>query len=100
MASVLTACGGAQTPGCNGSDDPVYGGRRTGACFASSSPVDAVVTAGAAAAAWAVVGCTVNGCTPPYRCNTQTKLCEAIHCDENESCPPAYECDLIEHRCK
>lgn len=97
--SALSACGGAQQGDCYATaGDGTQ--QRTGGCFQSNSAADALVAVGVAATATAVVGCTVNGCLPPYRCNEATKLCEMIHCDENEPCPAAYTCDLETHRCE
>jgi hypothetical protein len=68
---------------------------------ASGNAGEAVGTAVAAGAAFAVVGCTVNGCEPPYRCNGKTKLCERIACGEGKSsCPAGYACDPEDNRCK
>jgi hypothetical protein len=67
----------------------------------SNSPVEAAATAAAAGAAWAAVGCTVNGCSPPFRCNPDTKMCERIPCQEGgNNCPPAYSCDPDDHVCR
>jgi len=99
LAVPLASCGGAQSVSCNQNDMTRTGPSYQG-CFVSNDPVDAVVAAGFAAAAWAVVGCTVNGCMPPYRCNPQTKLCESIDCDESSHCPAAYECNLVTHECQ
>jgi hypothetical protein len=80
-------------------EDPVTGSE-TQCAATSGDPAEAAVTAGIAAGAWGVVGCTVNGCEPPYRCNHESKQCERIRCDENESsCPPGYMCDPIKHVC-
>ena len=76
----------------------------TSACAsdeASGSYAEAAGTVAAAGAAWGVVGCTSNGCEPPFRCNGETKQCERIRCGEGEStCPPAYNCDLKDQLCK
>jgi hypothetical protein len=79
--------------------DPVTGSER---CQTSSGDYgEAAATAVAATAAWGVVGCTVNGCQPPFRCNQETKQCERIRCTEgNASCPPAYVCDPKDQLCK
>ena len=65
----------------------------------SDSMGNAAVAAGAAAATWAVVGCTVNGCAPPTQCNTKTKQCEPIPCDGPSACPTGYECAEDTHTC-
>jgi hypothetical protein len=79
--------------------DPITGQSRCQQ--ASGSYGEAVGTAVAAGAAWAVVGCTVNDCEPPFRCNHDTKLCERIRCSEGRnSCPPAYSCDPVDHVCR
>jgi hypothetical protein len=62
---------------------------------------EAAATAAASAAAWTAVGCTANGCEPPFRCNADTKMCERIPCGEGEgACPPTYICDPDDHLCK
>jgi hypothetical protein len=101
-ALVLAACcvllGGCATgEACQ--RDAITGMQR---CQPASGDVgEAVGTAAAATVAWAAVGCTVNGCEAPYRCNGETKLCERIHCDEGEDvCPPGYACDLEDHVCR
>ena len=68
---------------------------------ASGSYGEAIGTAAVAGGAWAVAGCTVNGCEPPYRCNGETKMCERIACGEALSaCPPGYNCDPDDNLCK
>ncbi len=68
---------------------------------ASGNYGEAAVTAIAAGAAWGAVGCTVNDCEPPFRCNQETKFCERIRCGEGDSrCPPAYTCDPVDHVCR
>lgn len=71
-------------------------------CNASSGDYgEAIGTAAVAAGSWAVVGCTVNGCEAPFRCNGKTKMCERISCGEGQgSCPPAYNCDPKDNLCK
>ena len=79
--------------------DPITGSE-TRCAATSGDPGEAAVTAGIAAGAWGVAGCTINGCEPPYRCNTETKQCERIHCDESKSsCPRGYTCDPVRHVC-
>jgi hypothetical protein len=68
---------------------------------ASGDYGEAAATAAAAAVAWTAVGCTVNGCAAPFRCNADTKMCERIPCGEGQgSCPPTYVCDSDDHLCK
>jgi hypothetical protein len=79
--------------------DPITGADRCQP--ASSSYAEAVGTAAAATAAFGAVGCTLNDCEPPFRCNQKTKLCERIRCGEGKgTCPPAYTCDLQQGVCK
>ena len=96
LAVALAACASGPSV-CK--KDPITGSRQ---CQRSSGdPAEAAVTAGAATASWAVVGCTVNGCQPPYTCNTKTKLCERITCEEGtKRCPPGYTCDAEDFLCK
>ena len=103
LRSITIALACALLAGCASSQ----GCRRnqiTGAqdCQPASGDVgEAVGTAAVATAAWAAVGCTVNGCEAPYRCNGETKMCERIRCDEGGgSCPPGYACDLEDHVCR
>jgi hypothetical protein len=78
--------------------DPATGAERCSTV--SGNYGEAAVTATAAAASWAVVGCDVNGCEPPYRCNPETKLCERIRCGEGVgSCPAGYTCDPVKGVC-
>src|SRR5262245_45866405 len=74
--------------------DPVTGSER---CQHTGGAPEAAVTGGMAAGLWAAKGCTINGCEPPFTCNTKTKLCERQACSEAVSCPPGYECsgDLV-----
>lgn len=65
----------------------------------SRSPTEAAVGAGAAAASWAVVGCTLNGCPPPDRCNPQTKLCETTSCHSDRDCGAGFHCDASSSHC-
>jgi hypothetical protein len=60
---------------------------------------EAAVTAGAATGAWVAVGCTVNGCELPYRCNEKTKQCEPLQCTSNSDCA-GYGCDQSSGRCR
>ncbi len=66
----------------------------------TNSPGEAAATAGAAAGAWAVVGCTVNGCPAPYRCNTKTKQCESAFCTRDADCGLGFACDVALSRCR
>jgi hypothetical protein len=94
----LFLAGGCAT-GAACTRDPITGQSRCQQ--ASGSYVEAAGTAVAAVAAWGVVGCTVNDCEPPFRCNRDTKLCERIRCSEGRnSCPPAYNCDPVDQVCK
>ena len=92
---LLFAC--ASSEACR--RDPITGMQR---CQPASGNVgEAVGTAAAATVAWTAVGCTVNGCVAPYRCNESTKACERIRCDEGSaSCPPGYACDPEDRVCK
>ena len=90
------------TPACATSTacrpDPIGGPEH---CYTTSDSMGAAaVHAGAAAATWAAVGCTVNGCIPPMQCNAQSKLCEPIPCKEQSACPTGYACDLTRNRCQ
>ena len=81
--------------------DPVTGSEQCS--MVSDSPGEAAATAAASAATWGVVGCTVNGCQPPFTCNAKTKLCERIRCHESTgtgACPPGYSCDPVKDVCK
>jgi hypothetical protein len=93
---VLSACATGQAA-CK--KDPVTGSEQCQP--ASGNYGEAAVTAGAAVGGWAVAGCTINGCEPPYRCNPDTKMCERIACGEGKrSCPPGYVCDESDGLCK
>jgi hypothetical protein len=95
FCAALGACASSQA--CQ--RDPITGSDRCQP--ASGSPAEAAATAVAAGAAWGAVGCTVNGCEPPFRCNGETKMCERIPCDEGTSgCPPGYACDPEDRVCK
>jgi hypothetical protein len=95
-ALVLTACA-TGSEACR--RDPITGSQQCQP--ASGDYTEAVGTAAAATAAWAAVGCTVNGCEPPFRCNGETKMCERIRCAEGkQSCPAGYSCDLADGVCK
>jgi hypothetical protein len=68
--------------------------------YSSTSATNAAILAGAAAASWAVVGCKVNGCLLPFRCNEVTKQCERAKCSERQSCPHGWECDSERGDCR
>ena len=90
------SCSGDSTLQCK--KDAITGSEQ---CYrVSDSGGEAAVMAGAATAGWAVAGCTVNGCLGAFRCNEKTKQCEPLHCEENQTCPPPYECNLDIHRCE
>jgi hypothetical protein len=94
LALALAACGSQEV--CR--RDPVTGWEN---CQTSGSDYgEAAGTAVAAAAAWAAVGCTVNGCAPPSRCNPQTKLCEALRCSRESPCPGGYDCEPEQGVCR
>jgi hypothetical protein len=79
--------------------DPITGSERCQP--ASGNAGEAIGTVAAAGAAWAAVGCTVNDCEPPFRCNPDSKMCERIHCEEGKQvCPSGYACDPEEHVCR
>ena len=92
---LLAACGGSSQVVCR--PDPISGSER---CQQTGGAADAALTGGVAAGVWGVAGCTVNGCEPPFRCNGKTKLCERLECSETLACPPGYECDLEDKRCR
>jgi hypothetical protein len=78
--------------------DPITGSQT---CQAAGGDVTgAAITTGAAAVLYAGVGCTLNGCLLPDRCNPKTKLCETIACSETKDCPSGYSCDLGTHLCR
>lgn len=98
LASALlltSACAGGQTV-CR--RDPITGSEQ---CQNVGSDYgEAAVTGGAAAASWAAVGCTVNGCTPPSFCNERTKQCESTPCGDDDDCGKGFTCDTTAHRCR
>jgi hypothetical protein len=69
-------------------------------CEQAGGAGDALITGGAAAGVFAAKGCTINGCEPPYTCNSKSKLCERLACSEVSTCPPGYECSPTDHRCR
>jgi hypothetical protein len=87
MCLLALGCAGSGQMVCK--DDPISGAER---CQQSGGPGDAALTGGVAAGVWAVEGCTINGCEPPFTCNGKTKLCERQSCKEGTGCPPGYEC--------
>lgn len=98
LAALLAGAGGCAS-GQSCQKDPITGSQR---CESSSGDYgEAAVTTGAAAAAWAAAGCTINDCEPPLRCNRETKMCERIPCDEGgRGCPAGYFCDPDDRLCK
>jgi len=96
--SVLAVCACASGSACR--KDQITGAQQCQP--ASGSYGEAAGTAVVAAGAWGAVGCTVNGCEPPFRCNGKTKLCERIRCEEGltSACPPGYLCDPEDRVCR
>src|SRR4051812_6243918 len=95
LSSCLYACA---TSGNVCRRDPITG---TEQCAPESNNYgEAAVGAGAAAGAWVAVGCTLNGCQAPDRCNPKTKLCESTHCTQDSDCGPAFHCDAASNRCQ
>jgi hypothetical protein len=94
LALSAAACAGSNNMICQ--RDPTTGSSLCG----SSNAADAVAVTGVAAGVYAFTGCTVNGCELPNRCNTKTKLCEAITCRENIGCPAGYSCDMVTLTCR
>ncbi|HEX7478634.1 MAG TPA: hypothetical protein VF331_12560 [Polyangiales bacterium] len=95
LASFLAACGGSTQLVCK--RDMITGSDRCQPV--SNSGGQAAATAGVAAGAWGIGGCTVNGCTQPYRCNSKTKQCEPLHCTKRADCN-GYDCDLDRGTCR
>lgn len=95
-ALALAAGGCASGMQCQRSSEP----DRSEECVATGGSGEAAGTAIAAAGAWAVTGCRVNGCNLPYTCNQDTGMCERISCAEGQSCPPGYHCDPDDERCE
>ena len=77
--------------------DGISGAER---CEQAGGAGDALITGGAAAGVFAAKGCTVNGCEPPYTCNSKSKLCERLACSESSACPPGYQCSPSDNRCR
>jgi hypothetical protein len=94
ILSVLTGC--AAQNACQ--PDPISGAPRCD--DTSGGPVEAVGVGGTATALYAAEGCKMNGCEPPFRCETVSQRCERISCGENADCPPGFDCDLENHRCR
>ncbi len=92
---LATACAGSAQTVCR--PDPITGSDR---CSQTGGYGDAAITGGVAAGAWGVAGCTVNGCEPPFRCNGKTKQCERTTCNETKDCPPGYECNASDLKCR
>jgi hypothetical protein len=96
LATLLLACGGSMQYPCK--RDSITGSEQC-------QPVghnygQAAALGGTAAGTWAVLGCTVNGCTPPDYCNSKTKLCESPRCKTDHDCPAAYHCDSEHALCR
>jgi hypothetical protein len=91
-AAYLSACSSQMV--CR--PDGISGAER---CQQVGGAGDAVITGGVAAGVFAAKGCTVNGCEPPFTCNSKTKLCERLACSETRACPPGYECHASDQRC-
>lgn len=89
------ACAGSNEMVCR--KDPSTGFER---CDSGNNYGEAAVTGGIAAGLWAAEGCTINGCEPPYRCNSETKRCERPRCGGDTDCPAGYTCDLGDSLCK
>jgi hypothetical protein len=98
LVLVLGLCLGACASGpelCR--RDPITGSKQ---CQPSGDNYgEAAATAGIASGAWAVAGCTVNGCELPYRCNEKTKQCEPLQCTSNADCA-GYGCDIAQGHCR
>lgn len=96
LALWLSGCAGSGDIVCK--PDPITGSQQCRGV--SNRPGDAALTTGVAAGVYGFTGCTVNGCELPDRCNPQTKRCEAIKCDERQSCPAGYSCAMDVHLCR
>lgn len=78
--------------------DPITGSQQCQ--LVGGSSLGGLFTVLAAAAAYAVVGCTLNGCPLPDVCNPNTKRCETSRCSETRTCPNGYRCDLSTKLCR
>ncbi|HEX2678350.1 MAG TPA: hypothetical protein VHM19_16975 [Polyangiales bacterium] len=96
LLPLMAACAGGSQVVCR--RDPITGGEQCGPT--SNNYGEAAVGAGAAATTWAVVGCTVNGCPAPDRCNETTKQCEATLCHSDKECGAGFHCDIVSTRCR
>jgi hypothetical protein len=96
LALCVAGCAGSSDVICK--RDPITGSEMCQSV--SDSYGEAAVGAGAAAVTWGVVGCTVNGCVPPYVCNGKTKMCELVHCSETTRCPAGTVCNVSEGVCR
>ena len=77
--------------------DPISGSPR---CENSTGGgTEAVGVGMTAAALYAAEGCKMNGCEPPFRCETVSQRCERVSCGESADCPPGFECNMADHRC-
>jgi hypothetical protein len=92
---LFAACGAARSD-CQA--DPITGSPRCG--NTSGGAQDAVITGGAATGLWAASGCKMNGCEPPFRCDTTNQQCERIQCGESADCPPGFACNMSDQRCR
>ena len=90
---VLTGCA-AQTA-CQ--PDPISGSPRCG--NTTGGPVEAATVGGAAVAVYAVEGCKMNGCEPPFFCESISQRCERVRCGEDAQCPQGFVCDATDNRC-
>ncbi|HKU37331.1 MAG TPA: DUF2953 domain-containing protein [Polyangiales bacterium] len=87
LCFVLAACAGSGQMVCR--PDSISGSER---CQQTGGAADAAITGGVAGGLWAVKGCTINGCEPPFVCNPKSKQCERQKCSETAACPPGYQC--------
>ena len=93
---MLAGCAGGSEFACR--RDPITGSEQCAPV--SNAPAEAAVAGGAAAVAWGVVGCTVNGCPAPDRCNERTKQCEPTTCRADKDCVVGFHCDTDSSHCR